>query len=351
MNVREKFLYGFAFFILFFTGIWLVGASLFGQSDQNQDENGPPQTLVARVRDARSILKTIQSQQKSAPPSFSQGLESIAENYLPAAPVSGGLSAGAKQAEKEIAENLFPAYYSESLSQMQNGFIRAGWMKEEERVAFNTEQGIFAFLKRSVEMMVSRGVYRSDKEAERARVAVDLFPQMWAIERQQYKQKNAFFYKFFTPNKIFSAPLGKSAEFEARKEDIMAGFFSALVPESTHAQSQFIDSFVTFPDCWKSKSEQRLKKGDNLFALCCNCGLCIIPPYREEFVYDCGKPEGGDCGQSACNIPLGCLNLICAPANANNAIFDGPPGYKVPATAGYGGGFNINWSFTCGCDR
>jgi hypothetical protein len=132
--------------------------------------------------------------------------------------------------------------------------------------------------------------------------------------------------------------------YEAKRKDILDGILSILIPRAASAQA-LGDDFVTLPDCWKSKTIPNPKGGTNLFAPCCNCGLWC--GYGCTFYWDCGR------NASKCNVHLGCLNsdAFCGPADQWNAIFDGPPGYEVPATRGWGSGTNFDYSMTCGCDK
>ncbi|MEK7576247.1 MAG: hypothetical protein AAB482_00995, partial [Patescibacteria group bacterium] len=346
-----------AFSVLFVVAFLLIFVQLLpvrkGNTDQ-KTENRYPQTNIGKSNEPQKPYVAIQpsillKKNMQENPQL-KGIYDSIEAYRQTAStlVVSESALTSKMEEMKIAKNLFPTYYLKSLVSMQDGFIKMGWMKEEDKVAFTTEQNVFDFLKRTVVVMADHNAYQTKEDVESAKRAVNLFPQLWAMERQQYKKKSTILYQPYSPSTQVSISPENSVFYKTHKKSILDGFFSALVPQTAQAQvSQYIDTFVTIPDCWKSKNEQNLKGGDNLMAICCNCGLCIIPPYRYEFEYDCGAPTGGDCGDTDCNIPLGCLNATCGPPNMYNAIFDGPSGYRVPATAGWGGGMNFDWSFTC----
>lgn len=71
--------------------------------------------------------------------------------------------------------------------------------------------------------------------------------------------------------------------------------------------------WVTSPDCYKDDAPDYPVPGFNSLIFCCNCGLYCVYTYC-EFIPDCG-PHSAEC-----NVPLGCLNLICG--LWPNAIWD-----------------------------
>lgn len=244
--------------------------------------------------------------------------------FLPAPPVSRD------ERGENVVENLFPKQYIASLHRMQDAFVGAGWMKTDEKSTLATENDVQQFLERAVEILIAQGAYPSEAYAQSARAAVRQFPKLWESERELLR-----------PGRTGFLP---SSSYERKRGNILDGLLSAIFPKEAHAQvSDWIDDFVTLPDCWKAKDRLNFTGGSNLWAFCCNCGMLIIPPYVYEFYWDCDKED-----ESKCNVPMGCLNAVCA--GEYNAIFDGPPGYEVRATAGWGGGTNIDYSFTCGCD-
>lgn len=234
-------------------------------------------------------------------------------------------------------ENVFPKYYTDQLDAIQNAFVGRGIWKSEEKIPLVSERAVFQMLDKSLDTIIKLGAYSSEEARIVAKQALLVnYKNIWLSERELVKKG------------ILSQSGGKCGSPNLSKETgIWNGMLSILAPQEARAQySDIIDTFVTIPDCWKAKNRQggTYKGGTNIeFALCCNCGLLIIPPYEYEFVWDCGTEDSGDC-----NVPLGCLNMNCS--GNNNAIYDGIPGYKEPATAGWGGGFSTDWSFVCGCD-
>lgn len=76
--------------------------------------------------------------------------------------------------------------------------------------------------------------------------------------------------------------------------------------------SRVFASIVTSPDCYADPLPFNIVPGVNLpFDYCCNCGLICTKVGPPVFVPDCSI--------KSCDIPLGCLNLVCP---GGNAIWD-----------------------------
>src|SRR3989344_2018232 len=253
--------------------------------------------------------------------------QAVLDTVEPLLPTLGPSREEEGKEEAEIIENLFPKYYIQALAQIQNAFIANGYMRSDEQVSLDTEKGVFAFLEKSVKVFGDIGGYRSQQERMWAEYSAKVFfPKLWARERDRYRGRK--------PLSLFpqKSVMEDIAFYREHKKDIIDGFLSALIPQEVFAQSLSAggnDDFVTLPDCWKAKIPSSREAGDNLKALCCNCGLFCA--YGCTFYYDCGKED-----ESKCNVPLGCLNAVCR--GDTNAVFDGPPGYEVPATAGWSQG-------------
>jgi len=256
--------------------------------------------------------------------------DTIIDTVEPLLPVLPAKEEGSiqKKGEAGIVENLFPKQYIESLMLMQDGLVQAGWLKAEEKSSLTTENEVQQFLERAVEALIANNAYPSETYAQVARNAVRQFPKLWESEREFLRGRHTGFLP------------GRS--YEQKRGNILDGLLSAIFPKEANAQiSDWVDDFVTLPDCWKAKDRLNFSGGSNLWAFCCNCGLFCS--YGCTFYWDCGKED-----DSKCNVPFGCLNAVCR--GDANAIFDGLPGYEVPATAGWGGGTNMDYSLTCGCD-
>jgi hypothetical protein len=365
METRTLRLLAFALLVLVVLAGWLVYRSFALKENtppaQNTNNENPNKPYAQRVSDGfvqkpKPVIADTTERAATTSLDFDQvfdafePLKNIAKEIIPPnTPITP--YAKPKIQKQETVKNLFPIYYIASLRAVQDGFVRAGWLQESDNTSFETEEDVFKFLERGLDAMIEHKAYGSEQEIERARYAVRQgFPAMWQKEREIQAAKQAqSSILYFLNNKKPSKDLARYTE---HKKDILDGLFSAFLPPSAQAQADLVDTFVTLPDCWKSKQRPNYKGGDNLFSFCCNCGLCVIPPYRVEFKWDCGKPDsGGDCGDTKCNVPLGCLNAVCGPPNKYNAIFDGPPGYEVPAVFGWTSSYNFEWKFTCGCDR
>jgi hypothetical protein len=353
------------FAILFIFAAGLIFSSV---SSPKAQENGQNKTIPYQVRSFEgralgaggSIFKNGTSTLREQV-SFNPGLVQILDSLAPLKAAVSATIPTEKQENEGIAENLFPQHYIEGIYKMQDALVFLGWMKEEEKKTVQSEKDVLDLLSSMVEVFIAHNAYPTKEDAEAARKAVNVFfPQIWNAERGLYRNKQA---AQVIPNYLIKEkPHSILTAYASMKNGIMDGFISAFIPKEAFAQLGVsnIDTFVTIPDCWKSKNIFNKKGGSNLFNLFCNAGICYKPPYDVEFVWDCGKPSdgGGDCPggkQEKCNVAyLGCLNdeqMGCGPPDKNNAIYDGIPGYEVKATFGWSPYFNFDYSFTCGCDK
>lgn len=336
--------YILAFFVLFSGALGLVFVTLLPSKVKNAENHYTQTNNGALSGKNGQVVGVLNNPQLKQDVEENPGLKMVFDSLSSYKAIADKLVVSEdaitpKNEEKNIAENLFPKKYLNSLYAIQDGFVTAGWIQESEKTTFDSEKNVLDFLKTGVEIFIKQGVYKNPQDIERARTAVNvIFPQLWAAERDSYRQRASLPWNF---------QKNKSQEtfYASKKQSILDGFLSAIIPPTQFAEAVGADGrddFVTIPDCWKSKIPQIGTGGTNLYAFCCNCGLFCS--YGCTFYWDCGEHS------SSCNVPLGCLNQVCGPADAYNAIFDGPPGYEVPATTGYSAGFNFQYSFTCGCD-
>lgn len=236
-------------------------------------------------------------------------------------------------------ENYFPTYVLDGLDRMQDGFIKAKVWKPEEKIVFKSERDVFRMMDKSLDTLFKLGAFKTDYEKKLMKYALFVnYKKVWDSERSPALKGTTS----FVPDG--KAPVVKIAKDTKDNRPVVQKIAGIFMPQEVLAQASEFNDFVTIPDCWKAKDKTgTYKGGSNLQGtFCCNCGLLYLY-YTVEFKWDCGTEDSGDC-----NIPLGCLNALCA--GQHNAIFDGPPGYKEPAYAGWGGGFSTDWSLTCGCD-
>ncbi len=266
--------------------------------------------------------------------------DTIVESISPILPALPESSESAKKKEDAaVAENLFPKYYTTALVKMQDAFIKAGWMSEDARTPLDSEEHVFAALRLSVDVAAKNSVYKTEAEAKAARHAVEvIFPAMWESERELYRLQKKSALKFFKGNML---GLGDSkdrlVEYSRRKQDFLARFFNAIAPKE--ALAQVSGTWSAAPTCYKALNPQNTLRGSNLpWPLCCNCGLFCS--------YGCTYYQDCLINSVLCNVPLGCLNLVCD--GFWNAIWDGPYEGEIPVDAT---DFAAPaYSFACGCD-
>lgn len=219
--------------------------------------------------------------------------------------------------EGEIFKRLFSDDKLARLREMQNSFIRVGWLKEQDRVAFTSEENIFTFLERGTEAMIAHDVYAQDQIAQVREAITVRYPEYVAQQKAIILRQQSYL-KTFEP---------------LRAHETFARHYATTFFPVAHAQIQGI--WDTYGICYKGINPAQTQKGVDLGAFCCNCGFKMVG-YIPVYMHDCGPFASSNGNSAICDIHLGCLNEECA--GFNNAIWDGP------------GAANPPYTMKCGCD-
>lgn len=181
--------------------------------------------------------------------------------------------------EKEIFEYLYPAYYRDYLSYLQDRLINIGFIKKDERFLMQSDEEIASFIIRGLDYLNS-------------------------INSISLTQKEQFIRSVREWIKL------QKQEAEALKRSQQSGYKSLYSSLSVFDRIQLyvfnpkknrsiIDNFLTkvfASDCYRDEGPNSTR-GSNLWARCCDC---------EE------------CADKEC-VPVGCLNAVCT---SGNAIWD-----------------------------
>ncbi len=358
-NIQKNVIAGAFLVIALLSAFFLWRARLDSSTDQAREPENPltarqfgvppeaPRQYVYTPKAPKSADNQANEPSDTAfqPPSTEEIVENLIEKAEDLLPIFPQTHYPSPSPPTPPAENLFPQKYILALSQIQDGLVRADWMKESERTSFVTEEDVFKFLERAVESFVAHGAYRTEEEIQSARYAAQVgFRELWKAERDFYgERKTSALFPWINPPAGGKKNNSELAVLMENKASIVDGLLAAIIPKEALAFSIGVgeDTFVTIPDCWKN-IQQGSRAAQNLMALCCNCGLFCS--YGCTFYWDCGNENG-----SKCNVPLGCLNAVCK--GDTTAIFDGLPGYEVPATRGWGSQTSPPYHYTCACDR
>jgi hypothetical protein len=207
--------------------------------------------------------------------------------------------------KQEIFDWTWAPEYRKQLVKIQEVMIQDGFMPESKKdVNLNSDESIYAVIDWLFQYALNKGLVVQEDYAK-LQEGLRGLPERIAYDRRVLLESDPSPIvlpgrQTFNPNRteknLFS--------------DIIDGFkFAFSVPEA-NAQ---LGVWVTVPDCYKASFSDPGPPGVNLWAPCCNCGCryvgvaCIPVP-------DCGF------NSIACDIPFGCLNLMCG--WASNAIWD-----------------------------
>ena len=216
--------------------------------------------------------------------------------------VSGrGLSDG------EIFNKLWPNSYRQYLDNLQNMMVQDKFITPEGKIVLvDSDSKVFIVLNKIVDYAVFKKWISPENALTLKDGATNVLPSIIAVERANMKAGIYQKQTMLPGDQHFdNTPSTKYRIFK----NILDGLAYVLgaIPNA-NAQLTGIGSTAAVPgvggDCYKNFLDGNPIIGFNGWDFCCNCGL-ICTPFGCAFVSDCGP------GGSACDLPLGCLNLIC----------------------------------------
>lgn len=209
--------------------------------------------------------------------------------------------------EQEVFDRLWPPSYRSNLIMFQDLMIKDGFMPEREKnIQIDTDEEVYAILLKIIDFAALQHWITNDKAVAFRRGAGEILPDLIREERKSLEMgRNMTGILLGQPQLASQSKTGRSL-----LEDILEGLNYFLGARTANAGWTTTSSVG---DCYKDDNPESIVPGFNAWAPCCNCGLYCIAYYC-EYVPDCGPYS------TQCNVPLGCLNLICAAWQ--NAIWD-----------------------------
>lgn len=218
--------------------------------------------------------------------------------------------------EKEIFSRIWPNFYIDYLWTMEGVMRDFGFIRESETFSFHSDDDIYAFLLLIVDFMEHEQFIDSRTAIDFRSGILEVLAPLIAAEKNALRGGKESSTDYF--------PTGAKIDFfkdkNISRRELFMGFAESLkyiITFSKPAHAQFGGFFnpasnfdpTGSTDCYKDQNPFFLVPGVNLWNGCCNCGLncstggCVFMP-------SCGPT--GTAFFSACDVPLGCLNLTCA---------------------------------------
>lgn len=211
--------------------------------------------------------------------------------------------------EEEIFDRLWPPAYREALVTVQDQMIEAGFLVSGDKVSvFTSDDDVYRVMSNLLSYAEKNNwVAPADAVKLRKGLDVDLVAAI-AADREHLK----------TNGTVSSAVLPRNQRLDVSVsptlvQNIIDGLKYVLSARYAEAQIPGVPGWHTIPDCYKDLAPIFPPGGPDLWSFCCNCGLLCVGPVC-TFIPDCGPFS------VACDVPLGCLNLMCA--TWPNAIWD-----------------------------
>lgn len=237
------------------------------------------------------------------------------------APVGNVVSIAGVQAPSAVSDDslplLFPETYIIYVTTIRDLMRERGVLGQDEFAAFATNNDVLSFLPRILNFAAGEG-WITQTQAENYKQ--NLAPGFAAMKAEylQFRSSSATAKKLAS---ICSAPIEN--ESSRRIAEIFEKYFFSWIKEAAVlAKIPIAEAFV--PLCYKDWDPSGIIPGYNVPGIvCCNCGLKRVPfPPFLIFVPICDSPisVGGFPITPLCDIPLGCLNLVCG--WMPNAIWD-----------------------------
>jgi len=285
----------------------------------------PPATLPPPV-------KTVHESDLREKLSFSKELIDILDTFEVmgdvidiTAPAFPPPSPGTPLPPEDELEFSLPVLYREKLAAVENALVQAGYIKESEKeVDFTKIENIQRQQKRFIEFLASHETdefYKvpGNKEAALRSVDQDL-PRIIQARADHFRSLSGYEKK----KALARVRPGEDGLFEKIIAFFTPETASAIVWESyTACYFTFVGPGAKIPNFaipWYSCNS-------GLHVYYCGFSVCV------DYYDNCGY-----LGKIPCNVPLGCLNLICI--SSQSGLFNDPGG--VPAKTAYPG-------FICGC--
>jgi len=257
----------------------------------------------------------------SFPDFLIRGREFLEETFKPPATKTTSVSPSSPlpqrvMSEEEIFNTLWPKSYLENLRVFEDVMHNDGFITEAERhTVIDSEEDIYAVLLKMLDYTEAKQWIPAGDIAKLRQGLLGDFKKMKDRERELLREPPAEGPTSSLPQ--FPRPFLSSKE-ESSRTFIVSSLLNALsilsLPEA-EADAPWWHTLLTgSSDCYKDEDEDFKPLGPNLWAACCNCGLTFDIEFGTVFNLDCGPFS------VFCDIPLGCLNLVCI--DWPNAIWD-----------------------------
>lgn len=204
--------------------------------------------------------------------------------------------------EEELFNLMWPEEYRASLREIERVMIQEGFRASTSpRIILSKDAEIYAFLEEIVNFALAKS-WITQAQATNLRGGIrSVLPE--TIEKEKAVLRRGV--------SIDAPPDSSGGTTRIATEDA-ANFFSNLRDLLSFVKSAAASYSPGEVVCFKDDAPYDVRPGYNFWSLCCNCGLqcgnyCT-------YIQNCGQYSG------ACNVPLGCLNLICY--SWENAIWD-----------------------------
>lgn len=225
--------------------------------------------------------------------------------------------------QQELFDLTWKPEYRNYLIVIQDIMIKDGFMSPSEKnTALDSDAAIYAVLNNLFNYAFSKGWVPAE-DIPKIKQGLAELPQRVDADRRALQGGATSSVVLPGSQKLVLSHLNTRSFFD----DLINGFKYVLSIPDTYAQIPGVSGWHTTPDCYKDLNPLYAVPGFNLEAFCCNCGW-FCTPYGCTFFPDCG-------GYSwRCNVPAGCLNLICL--GWPNAIWDSPTNALGIGTCGCG---------------
>ena len=228
--------------------------------------------------------------------------------------------------EADVFNRVWTSDYRNYVETIEKLMIQDGFVKGPS--ALNTDQDMYDSMERILNYALKKG-WVAEKDSESLRKGIrEVLPALIEEEKQGFLSGNE---QTKALPKDQNLTLQKKSQKDA-VSDLLDGLKYVFMASPAHASEDYTPSWNTSPDCYKDLNALNPVPGVNLWAFCCNCGLYCS--YGCVFIYDCGPYS------TSCNVPLGCLNLVCQ--SWPNAVWDAwwyfgsPPGNIPTGICGCG---------------